>query len=116
MLDHIRRCNLLAHDEWAPSTLGAPGTNRRRLSMRVRFIPFALILAAVVLAAGRVALDPIRAQVASGHQLPGMAADDTSSLLESGPPFVVTDRVGRQVRPDVAGHPELTDCQNLVVW
>lgn len=92
--------------------------------MRVRFIIFALIVTAVVLAAGRVSLDPIQAQTASGHQLfvpvqagqSAAAADEANSLAESGPPFVVTDAEGRQVRPDVAGHPELNDCQNLVVW
>ena len=42
--------------------------------------------------------------------------EHTAVPAESGEPFYVTDREGRQSRPDVAGHPELGDCQNLVVW
>jgi hypothetical protein len=40
----------------------------------------------------------------------------TPTPATSGVAFPVADGDGRQVRPDVAGNPELGDCQNLVVW
>jgi hypothetical protein len=51
------------------------------------------------------------------HREPTREATRTPTVpAESGTPFPIADGEGREVRPDVAGHPELGDCQNLVVW
>lgn len=42
--------------------------------------------------------------------------EPTATPVVSGETFPVTDEDGRQVRPDVAGDPELGECRNLVVW
>ncbi len=80
--------------------------------MRTRAVVCFFLAAAAVLVVGGMTGDPLSAESAFRDGMP----DAVRSLAESGGPFVVVDRDGRQVRPDVAGHPELNDCQNLVVW
>jgi len=81
--------------------------------MRVIAVLTLALTAAVALAAGGVVATL------------GMEHGDATSVMrgtaprisaESSEVFALTDSEHRQVRPDVAGHPELGDCQNLVVW
>ncbi len=80
----------------------------------LRTMPIESVIGPVVIEVDEEAALPT--EVPKPTKTPKEKPEPTEKPPETKPSFPVTDKSGRQVRPDVAGHPEMVDCQNLVVW